>query len=769
LPGGEQVQWTLGESAAGPELSAGPGGMRVIGGFASGLIPVPEPATPLSLAAGIAALAALRARRQRSAARPRIRSALVVTVVLAAALAPPAAATTPGVIHYQAVLRDSGGALLSGTFELRFRLHDSAAGPIPLWEETHSAVAATGGLVSVSLGKLTPLTPSLFDGPERYLEVAVDRVTLSPRVLLASDAYALRAAIAEDVPLGALLPSRIAAVCAEGQVLVQSTDNWKCGDPPAGPEGPQGPQGSQGPQGPQGDQGPQGVAGPTGPQGIQGPTGPQGDQGLQGVVGPPGPSLGAAVADLSALLSVPELREGLAFGLPEQQDCGIPANLVTASFSVGGAGLGRVVGFLGLEAMNAVPVFAVAIEAAPGLATSGLLGATARLDLTRSTRTGSFSGIVTAAGAVGEEGGTVTYAIRVEPELGLLRLRSGYSIHQDRTVTQIVEAVLSNGGVPAGMIEQRLTGTYPPREYVVQYKETDFNFVSRLLEDEGIFYYFDETGGSPNLVLADSTLAYETNPGGTYSGHLSDASAGTQRFTTFQAVDHHFTATHAVRGYDLTDPDLLLESTVTLSGDGAFGEDYRYDFPLDDVGDVTEAASRSAERADASKSIHRGTGQLVDLRIGSKFGVEDFVGVGFTGSYVATELRHVALYDPAQRCLRYSNEFVAIPATSPYRPPRNTPRPRIHGPQTAVVTGPPGATTYSDSLGRVKVQFYWDREGIRDETSSSWVRVAQPIGHLGTFQVPEVGDEVLVVFQGGDHRIPIVIGGLWNGSNPPPP
>jgi type VI secretion system secreted protein VgrG len=136
---------------------------------------------------------------------------------------------------------------------------------------------------------------------------------------------------------------------------------------------------------------------------------------------------------------------------------------------------------------------------------------------------------------------------------------------------------------------------------------------------------------------------------------------------------------------------------------------------------------------------------------------------------VATELQHVALYDPGQDCLRYANYFVAIPSAAPFRPPRTTPKPIIHGPQTAVVTGPAGETTHTDSLGRVKVQFHWDRLGPGDETSSAWVRVAQAVGNLGSFQVPEVGDEVLVSFQDGDDRAPIVIGTLWNGTDPPPP
>jgi type VI secretion system secreted protein VgrG len=347
-------------------------------------------------------------------------------------------------------------------------------------------------------------------------------------------------------------------------------------------------------------------------------------------------------------------------------------------------------------------------------------------------------------------------------------LGSDYAIHQNRSATEIVADVLGDAGMPPSSLDFRVTGSDPPREYVVQYEESDWAFISRLLEEEGIYSFFHETGGEPTLVLGDSPAGYDAIAGGTYSGHLSDASAGAQRITTFQAIGRNWVGTHVVRGYSIDDPRLLVESTTSRSGVGAQGEGYRFALPLATLGDTADAAARDADRAEAGRLLHRGTSQLVDLRVGSAFSVGDKTSAGFGGSYVATELQHVALYDSAQSCLRYANSFVAIPSTSPYRPPRTTPKPRIHGPQPAVVTGPAGEEIHTDSLGRVKVQFYWDRVGQTDENSSAWVRVAQAVGHLGTYQVPEVGDEVLVSFQGGDDRTPIVIGMLWNGSDPPP-
>ncbi len=770
LPAGGVIHWSLGESVAGPELGAGPEDVRLIGGFGSVFIPVPEPATSTLLASGLIALMAfgvIGTRRRRRASWDRVLVLAVSTAVIAGASGSPATAATPALIHYQAVLRDAGGALLSGSFELRFRIHDSEFGPVPLWEETHTGVSAVAGLVSLSLGRLTPLDPELFDGPERWLEVAVDEVTLAPRVRLASDAYALRAALAEDVPPGALLPNRLAALCVDGQVLVQTAGNWTCGDPPPGPQGPIGPTGADGIPGPEGPQGVDGLVGPVGPPGTDGSPGPVGPMGPIGPAGPIGP--GAAVADLSALLAMPTLRNGLPYGLPEQHDCGLAADLATATLTVGGVGLGSVVGFLGHEAMNEVPVFSVAVAGPPGLIGASLLGAPARFELTHGTRTGSFSGIVSAVGPVASEAGTVTYALRIQPALAILELGSDYAIHQNRSVPEIVGDVFADAGLPAASLDLRLGGSYPTREYSVQYRESDFDFISRLMEDEGVYFFFEETAGDPVLVLGDSPAGYAAISGGSYSGHLSDASAGALRIMTFQAIGRQWVGTHVVRGYSIDDPALTLEATTARSGTGASGEGYRFALPLSTLSEVTAAADRDADRAEAGKSLHRGTSQLADLRVGSAFSVADTTGTGFAGSYVATELQHVALYDPSQDCLRYANYFVAIPSAAPFRPPRTTPKPIIHGPQTAVVTGPTGATTHTDSLGRVKVQFYWDRLGPGDETSSAWVRVAQAVGNLGSFQVPEVGDEVLVSFQDGDDRAPIVIGTLWNGTDPPPP
>lgn len=793
LPGTGVQSASVGESLAGAVASPPTNGAVVwTSGFAAAVRSVPEPRTELALLAGGLALLALakvhRRRRMplghrvaRTASPLAFAAAAVVAPVSMAVLAAlavissaaPAAATTPGIVHYQAVLQDTSGEPLTGRFGLDFALHDTASGGVALWSESHPGVAVTNGLAAVELGSLTPLTPALLDGAGRWLEVAVDGVALAPRIPLGSDAYALRAALAEDVPLGSLTPDRLAAICANGQVLIQGAAGWVCGDPPEGPPGPAGPQrpqGIPGPPGADGADGMDGAPGQDGADGIDGAPGAQGDPGPPGPpgpAGPPGQDVDALVAHLADLVGLPALRGGLAFGQPFQQDCSDGNDFVGVTLLIEGVITGTVVGFVGEEEMNGVPVFGVAIESPTALHAPTWIGQSARIRVRRGADIGFFSGIVMEAGPVANDGaGTQTYALRIEPEITLLSRERGFGVAQNTTTSALVADRLTSAGLSSFAFA--ITGTETPRDYVVQYDETDLDFVNRLMEEEGIFFYFDESGSTGVLTMADAISQYGAIGGGTYSGHLADASAGTNRILSFQTIDRHFTSVHTVTGYSIASPLPVTEGSETRTGLGAVGEAHRTDPTLATGVDVDRAADRNADRAEATRRLHRGTSQLVELRAGTVFTVNDATPAGFGGSYVPIAARYAALRDDAAGCLRFANEFVAIPSTRLYRPPRTTPRPRVVGPQLAVVTGPAGATTHTDSLGRVKVQFYWDRDGGFDENSSAWVRVAEPIGHHDTVQIPEVGDEVLVVFVHGDVRAPIVIGTLWNGSDPPP-
>lgn len=668
---------SVGESLAGAPTSTASGGAFVwTSGFAAIVRGVPEPSGATAWPVGVLGLFALCARRRRAergSAIPGVggRRALAIcaaTTLALATLAPPAAASTPGVIHYQALLRDTAGEPLSGSYALDFALHDAAAGGTPLWSESHPTVAVSDGLAAVVLGSITPLTPALLDGAGRWLEVAVDGVTLAPRIALGSDAYALRATLAEDVPSGALLPDRLASVCGLGQVLLQGAGSWACGDPPPGPEGPAGPQGEPGPEG------------PSGPQGLQGPPGADGLDGAPGLPGPPGEDVDALVADLADLVGLPDLRDGLAFGQPAQQDCSLGNDFVGVTLLIDGVITGAVVGFLGEETMNEVPVFGVAIESATALPASSWIGGAARIRVRRGADIGFFSGIVTEAGLVASDGTTRTYGVRLEPDPAGLAHERGFRIEQGTTTSAIVSTVLNGAGATGFTFA--VTGLESPRPFVVQYDETDLDFVLRLLADEGHFARFDESGAAPVWTIADATSQYGAIGTGTYSGHLSDASAGTNRILSFQSIDRVFTASHSVTGYSIAAPLPAPEATETRVGVGAVGEHHRFDPTVPSTSAATTAADRDADRAEATRRIHRGTSQLVELRVGTVFGVSDTTGAGFGGSYVPIAARYAALRDEAAGCLRFANEFVAIPSTTLYRPPRTRIPPTIAGPSS---------------------------------------------------------------------------------------
>ncbi|MEZ4333174.1 MAG: type VI secretion system tip protein TssI/VgrG [Myxococcota bacterium] len=687
-------------------------------------------------------------------------------LLLALALLLPAAATratTPALLHYQAVVRDATGQLLDGAVDLRFRIYDDATGDNFLWEETHAAVPVAGGLVSLELGSLTPLSPDLLDGLERWLEIVVGGDPLAPRVRLASDAYALRAAVADDVAVGALAPDRLAPLCGEGQSLRQIAGTWICADPVAGPEGPIGPAGPAGPPGATGAQGPAGPAGPTGPTG---PTGPPGATGAKGDRGLPGEARGAAVQDLADLARVPELRDGLPFDLPIQGDCSLTGEGATVGLAVGGKVQTGVVAILGRDAMSQMPFRAVLFQASAGLSESGFIDQGAASTITRGGLTETFTGVVTEFGPVASDAGLTTYLVRIEPAAARLRLHAGYSIRQGSNAPDLVQLVFDDAGLPASGLAANIAGNPPTLEFAMQYDETALDFVSRLLEEEGIYYYANAAG---QMVLGDSTAGYGSGPTGTYGGHLAGPSVASNRFTSLARLHRSYSERATIRGFSLADPGgIVVQSTVVRAGLGATGEIYQYAVAEPDSAETAARATVVASRAELASHVAVGTSNLPGLRGGHVFRATDATANGLGGNFVAIRVDHVALYDETRRCYGYANAFEAIPSTKTYRPPALTPRPSIPAIQTAIVTGPAGETVFTDSLGRIRVRFLWDRSGSTDERSSAWVRVAQAIGNLGSARVPEIGDEVLVGFEQGDERLPIVFGTLWNGSDPMP-
>ena len=414
-----------------------------------------------------------------------------------------------------------------------------------------------------------------------------------------------------------------------------------------------------------------------------------------------------------------------------------------------------------------------------------------------------FSGIASRVTVGARSGRLVSYRAEIVPRVWLLTRTQHSRIFERTSVPQILAAVLAG----FGEVESRLVGSYEPRDYCVQYRESDFNFASRLMEEEGIYYYFKDTAAGHTLVLGDTPAAHVDVPGPSAvafdpTGAAHDATPAVVLWEKTQELragkvtlrDHNFQLPGDPLEAQATIRESVRAGQVThrlrVGGNAALE---KYDFPgryaerfdgIDPAGGEQPAelqkifpvarktaSVRMDEETVPSLAI-AGTSNARQLTSGHRFALTGHPNAD--GAYVLTSVQHsVKVHDPraGDRGLRYENSFTCIPESLPYRPPRRTPQPTVPGTQTAVVVGPPGEQVFTDKYGRVKVQFFWDRDGKSDANSSRWVRVQQLLAGSGrgVFWRPEIGDEVIVAFEDGDPDRPYVLGSLYNPRRPPPP
>ncbi len=371
----------------------------------------------------------------------------------------------------------------------------------------------------------------------------------------------------------------------------------------------------------------------------------------------------------------------------------------------------------------------------------------------------------------------ILYDVEVVPRLWLLQYRITSRIFQDRTTAQIVEEVLLDAGIPADEFHFALRREGHRREYCVQYRESDFNFISRLLEEEGLFYFFQHSQGGHHMVIADDGAAYEpvAPPSELYFRDPGALVSDTTHIQYFVFGEQLQPTAVSLADYDFTRPQLDLG--VTSERGGGWSLDV-YDYPgRYDNAEVGHAFAENRLQAFAARSaLGRGESDVHRLCPGYRFRLEDHPGGGFNREYLLTRVRHEgeqsqALEElAAERPASYANQFWVVPAESSFRPLLRARKPRIDGVQTAIVTGPEGEEIYCDRFGRVKVRFHWDRSGAADETSSCWVRVSQAMAgtEFGALFTPRVGQEVVVSFIDGDPDRPLITGSVYHGDNLPP-
>lgn len=393
-----------------------------------------------------------------------------------------------------------------------------------------------------------------------------------------------------------------------------------------------------------------------------------------------------------------------------------------------------------------------------------------------------FRGIVSRfeQGAIGPR--YARYTARIEPAVWRLQQRYDCRIFQEMTVKDIVGDVLERAAVPSDTFEFRTQGDFKQREYTVQYRESDWDFVSRLLEDEGIFYFFEYDGeGSQKLVFADASTAYADMPGDSTELPYMEPRGQVPRrehVSKFRMAEAVRTGSVAIKDFSFKTPKVSLEGRHAAGGD--FDDLEYYDSPAElfETAHVRRSATVRLEELQSFTRVGSGESMCHRLTPGHKFSLAEHARADFNAPYAVVEVFHEGVEPEALRQERpdrdekrsYGNEFRCIPADVNFRPPRVTPRPYIRGTQSATVTGPSGEEIYCDEYGRIKVQFHWDRVGENDDRSSCFVRVSQQWAGPGYgFQtLPRIGNEVVVAFFEGNPDRPHIIGRVYNAENMPP-
>ena len=372
------------------------------------------------------------------------------------------------------------------------------------------------------------------------------------------------------------------------------------------------------------------------------------------------------------------------------------------------------------------------------------------------------------------------YRIVLRPWLWLLTRATNHRIFQNTSVPDIIKQVCQDHGFTD--LDNRLSGNYQDRVFCVQYRETDFDFLSRLMEEEGIYYFFQHEEAKHTMVLADGSSAHE--PFGKYETvpwYPPDAHDHRERehLDDWSMARSVRSGKFTQRDFDFTKPGANLEvvSRIVKPHAQAEFEQYRYPGGYTEVQQGETIARNRLEAEQADHELLSGRGNARGMIPGFLFTLELFPRDDQNREYLILEVSHnlhQGGYDSggadAGDGFEYGCALQAMPSSEPYRPPRATPRPIVYGPQTATVVGESGEEIWTNKHGQIKVQFHWDREGGNNQNSSCWVRVSQAWAgkQWGAQFLPRMGHEVIVEFLEGDPDRPIVTGSVYNGENKPP-
>lgn len=369
-----------------------------------------------------------------------------------------------------------------------------------------------------------------------------------------------------------------------------------------------------------------------------------------------------------------------------------------------------------------------------------------------------FNGLVGKFTQAGRDSSFTTYLAELHPWLWMLTMSATCQIFQNMSTPEIVKKIFSDLGFSD--FSDKTTGTYAKREFCVQYRETAFNFVSRLLEEEGISYYFTHDASSHTMVLVDDTGSWGASAG---PATVRYAGEGVTYGADDAVTDCALVQAVAAGEFKSDDFNFTIPSTQLLaSASGSDTSRSIYDYPglYTTQSDGETIAGRRLAALQADGKLLRGSSLCRGFHAGAKFTLSNHYRSDVNASYI---VRRMAFHGDQDR---YENSFEAFAAESEFRPPRLAPWPAIAGTQTAIVAGKSGEEIWTDQYGRVVVQFHWDQQGANDEKSSCWIRVAQGwTGNAwGSIFIPRIGQEVIVSFLEGNPDRPLITGCVYNAQ-----
>lgn len=386
-----------------------------------------------------------------------------------------------------------------------------------------------------------------------------------------------------------------------------------------------------------------------------------------------------------------------------------------------------------------------------------------------------INGLVTSARFLQHENRRGIYEISLRPWLTLATRTSDYKIFQNKTPLEIIEEVLADYSFPT---EKRLTHRYPQRVFQVQYGETDFEFITRLMQEFGIYYFFEHRDGTHKLVLVDDVGAHMKFESQAYHairyyppGHKIDE----EYCDNFCSIENLESGQWVTDDFDFTKPRARLQQVSRMPRNTGNNAQEMYKWPGDysDPDEGWDLARIRMETAGAPGSRGQGSGNLRAVVTGCTFSLlnypQDIANLEYL--VIASTLRlHESAHASGQEDYVCRTDFEVQPANKIFRSPQTQPKPRTTGPQTAIVTGPSGQEIWTDEYGRIRVSFHWNRYCTKDENSSCWIRVSSPWAgtNFGGMHIPRIGQEVIVDFESGDPDRPIITGRVYNRLNMPP-